>query len=64
LVDTKEWDNYVINSNLDCGHKTSANFAQLAAKTLQSIRPADHLQGVTLTDSRNATEQALLDAFS
>jgi len=39
-------------------------FAQLAAKTLQSIRPADHLQGVTLTDSRNATEQALLDAFS
>jgi 4-aminobutyrate aminotransferase-like enzyme len=27
LADTKAWDNYVINSNLDASEKASANFA-------------------------------------
>ena len=62
MVDSKEWDQYIINSNLEAAAITSSNFVSQVQKAFSSIQP-QHLNTVTLTGGRNATEHAILDAF-
>lgn len=63
MVDNKAWDHCVINSNLDAGVVATGAFPEFAHKLLSSIAPSRHLQSITLTGGRNATEHALMDAF-
>jgi hypothetical protein len=62
MVDNKEWDQYIINSNLEAAAITSSNFVSQVQKTFASIYPSQ-LNTLTLTGGRNATEHAILDAF-
>lgn len=63
LSDNKSWDQYIINSNLDAASVATSDFHSRVNNVLGSIAPA-HLQAITLTGGRNASESALLDAFA
>lgn len=62
MVDNKAWDHCVINSNLDAAVVASSAMPTMTQSTFGSVAPV-HLQGITLTGGRNATEHALMDAF-
>jgi len=39
-VDSKDWDQYIINSNLEAAAITSSNFVQQVQKAFASVTPA------------------------
>lgn len=62
-VNSHKWDHFVVNAGLDAGQVSSIGFSERANKLFKTLSPSDHLQAVKLTGGRNATEQAMMDAF-
>jgi len=62
-VNSKHWDQYVVNAALDASRTSSGDFSSQAAALFRALQPNPRLGGVRLTGSRSATELAVIDAF-